>query len=199
LREIALHILDIAENSVTAGAHAIEIDVEEDLPNDGLKILIRDDGRGMDDQLLALVANPFTTSRTTRKVGLGIPLFKAAAEACEGHLLIQSKPGQGTTVEALFRRSHIDRMPLGDLAGTWRILLIGFPDIQWLFRYRALIQAGAEAVEFLFDSEPVKRELGDVPLTEPSVLAFIREMLQQGVKEVQNTISQHEKTSKILS
>lgn len=199
MREIALHILDIAENSVTAGAGAIEIAVEEDLPNDRLSILIRDDGRGMDDHLLALVANPFTTSRTTRKVGLGIPLFKAAAEACEGHLLIQSKPGQGTTVEVVFRRSHIDRMPLGDLAGTWRILLIGFPDIQWLFRYRALIQAGAEAVEFLFDSEPVKRELGEVPLTEPSVLAFIREMLHQGVKEVQDTISQHEKSSKILS
>lgn len=192
MREIALHILDIAENSVTAGAHSIEIGVEEDLPNDRLRVLIHDDGRGMDDQLLALVANPFTTSRTTRKVGLGIPLFKAAAEACEGHLLIRSKPGQGTSVDVEFQRSHIDRMPLGDLAGTWRILLIGFPDIHWLFRYRALICAGVDAVEFLFDSEPIKRELGEVPLTEPSVLAFIREMLQEGVKEIQDPISQHE-------
>ena len=192
MREIALHILDIAENSVSAGAHVIEIAVEEDLPNDRLKIFIKDDGLGMDEELLALVTNPFVTSRTTRKVGLGLPLFKAAAEACCGGLRIDSTAGHGTTVNVEFQRSHIDRMPLGDLAGTWRILLVGFPDIHWLFRYRAKVQPEADATEFTFDSEPIRQELGDVPITEPVVLAFIRQMLQEGVKEVQRTIRQTE-------
>jgi len=198
LREIALHILDIAENSVSAGARGIEIVVAEDLPGDRLSIFIRDDGRGMDQELLALVTNPFVTSRTTRKVGLGLPLFKAAAEACRGYLAIDSTPGKGTTVAVEFQRSHIDRMPLGDLAGTWRILLVGFPHIHWLFRYQSRVRAEAPPVEFTFDSEPIQQELGDVPLTEPSVLAFIREMLQEGIKEVQGAISQTESNRKIF-
>ncbi|MEW5960311.1 MAG: ATP-binding protein [Chloroflexota bacterium] len=190
MREIALHILDIAENSVSAGAQRIEISVEEDLLNDRLNISIKDDGRGMDKDLLASVTNPFVTSRTTRKVGLGLPLFKAAAEACGGHLHLDSTPGRGATVDVQFQRSHIDRMPLGDLVGTWRILLVGFPDVRWLFRYRAKIKTADAAAEFVFDSEPLKQELQEVPITEPTVLAFIKGMLQEGVKEVQRTISQ---------
>ena len=179
MREIALHLLDIAENSVAAGAKTIEIIVEEDLANDRLKISVQDNGRGMDEPLLARVSDPFMTSRTTRKVGLGIPLFKAAAEACNGHLSLTSALGKGTRLEAEFQRSHIDRMPLGDLAGTMLTLVVSFPEIHWLFHYRA------NGVEFSFDDEPIKKELGEIPLAEPAILAFIRELLEKGVGSVQ--------------
>lgn len=181
VRELALHVLDIAENSATADANEVEITVQEDVTNDRLKIVVRDDGQGMDQQLLAQVSNPFVTSRTTRKVGLGIPLLKAAAEACQGSLHLTSVPGQGTRLEVEFQRSHLDRMPLGDLAGTILTLVVGFPEVHWIFRYQINGQ------EFIFDDEPIKQELNGVSLTEPSVLAFIRTLLQEGIDRVQCT------------
>ena len=186
LREISLHLLDIAENSVAAGAKTIEITIEEDLHNDRLKASIQDNGRGMDEQLLARVTDPFVTSRTTRKVGLGIPLLKAAAEACDGSLRISSIPGQGTYLEVDFQRSHIDRMPLGDVAGTFLTLLIAYPQVHWIFHYRA------DQAEFTLDDEPIKRELEGIALTEPSILSFIRQLLQEGVGGVQNVVNERE-------
>lgn len=179
MREIALHILDIAENSVAAGASQVLITVVEDVQGDRLRVVVTDDGRGMDKDLLARVTNPFVTSRTTRKVGLGIPLLKAAAEACNGYLQITSAVGKGTHLEVEFQRSHIDRMPLGELAGTVLTLVVGHPNVHWVFDYRV-----ADA-NFVFDDEPIKRELDGVPLTEPAILAFVREMLREGVDTVQ--------------
>jgi len=183
LREIALHLLDIAENSVAANASRVEILVDEDLQNDRLKTVVQDNGNGMDEEILARVTDPFVTSRTTRNVGLGIPLFKAAAEACNGYFTINSKLGQGTRLEAEFQHSHIDRMPLGDLSGTMLHLVIGHPDVHWLFQY----QVGDNA--FTFDDGPIKEELAGVPLTEPVILTFLREILEEGVARVQTTAS----------
>ncbi len=135
MRELALHLLDIAENSVAAGARTIQISVDEDPKKDRLKMSVEDDGKGMDENMVARVTDPFITSRTTRKVGLGIPLLKAAAEACNGYLRITSAVGQGTRLEAEFQRSHIDRMPMGDLSGTLLELLVAWPQIHWIFRY----------------------------------------------------------------
>ena len=182
MREIALHLLDIVENSIAAGATEVRITVKEDVHSDRLNIVVQDDGKGMDEALVARVTDPFVTSRTTRKVGLGIPLLKAAAEACNGRLRIASQPGHGTRLEVDFQRSHIDRMPLGDLAGTFLTLIVGFPKLHWLFTYQA------DGTEFVFDSEPIMRELGDVPLTEPAILSFLRETLCEGVRRVQNTL-----------
>jgi anti-sigma regulatory factor (Ser/Thr protein kinase) len=177
MRELALHILDIVENSISAGATRIRIAVEEDLRNDILKIVIEDDGKGMDTETLAKVTDPFVTSRTTRKVGLGIPFFKAAAEACEGSLDIQSQPGQGTTVVVTFKHSHIDRMPLGDLAGTLQTLIIGTPEIHWIFEY------SVNEETFVFDDEPIKETLEGVSLSEPAIMKYIRETLRSGIEE----------------
>ena len=179
MREIALHLLDIVENSVTAGARRVDLSVHEDTVKDRLTIVVQDDGKGMEPELLARVTDPFVTSRTTRKVGLGIPLLKAAAESCQGHLHINSTPGQGTRLEAEFQRSHIDRMPLGDLAGTMLTLLVAFPQVRWVFDY------SVDERRFLFDSDPIVQELGDVPVTEPSILAFLKGMLQEGIDRVQ--------------
>jgi anti-sigma regulatory factor (Ser/Thr protein kinase) len=179
MREIALHMMDIAENSVSAGATRIIIKVDENTVRDRLKISIEDDGRGMDDELVARVIDPFVTSRTTRRVGLGIPLLKAAAEACNGYLRINSAPGKGTRLEVEFQRSHIDRMPLGDVAGTMLSLMVGSPQIHWVFQYNV------DGKTFVFDDAPVKQELEGVSLTEPTILTFLRESLQDGVAGVQ--------------
>lgn len=178
MREIALHLLDIAENSVAAGATRVEIEVNEDPVRDRLKIVAQDNGRGMDETTAAQVVDPFYTSRTTRKVGLGLPLFKAAAETCNGWLRLTSKVGAGTRVEVEFQRSHIDRMPLGDLAATTLQLVIGHPEVNWVLHYTVGDRS------FTFDDAPIKAELEGVPLTEPAVLGFLREMLEEGIKNV---------------
>ncbi|MEM4725096.1 MAG: ATP-binding protein [Candidatus Hadarchaeum sp.] len=178
--EIALHVLDIAENSVTAGAKRVEIDVEEDTSADRLRLVIEDDGQGMDPEMLTQAVDPFTTTRSTRRVGLGLSFLKEAAERCNGHLTVESTPGRGTRVIAEFQRSHIDRAPLGDLAGTFLTLLIGFSDIRWIFHYRVDDQ------EFSFDSEPIRRGLGDIRFTDPVVLGFLRRTLEEGVARVQS-------------
>lgn len=186
MREISLHLLDIAENSVAAKARNITISVEENLPADRLSASVTDDGKGMDAALLQRVIDPFTTSRTTRKVGLGIPLFKEAAEACDGGLTIHSEPGKGTRLDVNFRRSHIDRMPLGDLAGTILTLVVAYPSVHWVFTYR-VIQPGNDEnqVEFTFDDQPIKDTLAGVPISEPGILGFVRSLLEEGVAEVQ--------------
>jgi anti-sigma regulatory factor (Ser/Thr protein kinase) len=178
LRELALHLLDIVENSISAKARNIRIEVEENESTDRLRMSVIDDGKGMDAEMVARVIDPFVTSRTTRKVGLGIPLLKEAAEACCGGLTIQSELGKGTRVDVEFQRSHIDRMPLGDLAGTFLTVLIGSPEIHWTLLYRVNDR------DFLFDDTVVKQELADVPLSEPSVLNYLRETLQEGIHTV---------------
>ncbi len=185
MREIALHLLDIAENSVSAQACNIAIMVIEDLHADRLLASVSDDGRGMDAQTAERCLDPFVTSRTTRKVGLGLPLFKEAAEACNGFLRIQTAPGKGTRVEVEFQRSHIDRMPLGDLASTLLTLIIAYPKIHWTLQYKAILREGEQQVEFDFDDQPVKNELEGVSLCEPAVLAYLRETLEEGIAEVQ--------------
>jgi hypothetical protein len=182
LKELALHLLDISENSIAANAHNISILVEEDTTSDRLRMRVEDDGKGMDAETVKKVIDPFYTSRTTRKVGLGIPLLKEAAEACNGYLTIQSQIGKGTCVEVEFQRSHIDRMPLGDLAGTLLNMVVGSPQIHWVFRYRA------NQHTFIFDDEPIKQVLHEIPLTEPDVLAFIREILENGVRDAQSVL-----------
>ena len=180
MRELALHLLDIAENSVAARAQNITISVNEDTMADWLQMSVVDDGCGMDEATVARVIDPFFTSRTTRKVGLGLPFLKQAAEACNGGMQIHSTPGKGTRVEVEFQHSHIDRMPLGDLAGTFLSLLIANPEINWDFNY--MVAGRGEA--FKFESLPVTQALEGVSLTEPSILSYLRELIESGVADV---------------
>lgn len=176
MRELALHLLDIAENSVAADARNINISVHEDSHQDTLKMVVADDGKGMDADLVKRVIDPFVTSRTTRKVGLGIPLLKAAAEACNGYLDIQSAIGAGTTITVVFQRSHIDRMPLGDLAATFLHLIVAYPEIHWVFKYEV------DDRQFFFDDHDLKAELAGIPLSEPTVLTYLRELITDGIE-----------------
>jgi hypothetical protein len=183
MKEISLHLLDIAENSVAAESKNISVHVREDLFHDRLSACVIDDGRGMDAATVEQVQDPFYTTRTTRSVGLGIPLLKLAAEMADGSFSLQSEPGKGAWVEAEFRHSHIDRMPLGDLSATFLTLLISHPQIDWTFLYRVTDKSG-KSRDFLFESAELKCELGDISLTEPEVLTFLRGIFEEGIEEV---------------
>jgi hypothetical protein len=192
MREIALHLLDIAENSAAANATRVAIDVQENLLENRLAARVSDNGKGMEPSMLASVTDPFVTSRTTRKVGLGIPLLKAVAEACNGWLKLESSPGKGTILEVEFQRDHIDRMPLGDLAGTMQTLVVAYPQVNWSFSYLAVLWNSKREAEFQFDDKPLKDSLEDIPLCEPEVLAYLRSHLEEGIAQVQQAIGEAE-------
>jgi hypothetical protein len=183
MREIALHLLDIAENSASADSTKVSIEVQENLLNDRLTAFVIDNGRGMDAETVQNVQDPFYTTRTTRNVGLGIPLLKLAAEQAEGRFSLGSEPGKGTRLEAEFRHSNIDRMPLGDLASTFLTVLISHPQIDWTFKYQVTEKDG-QIRDFVFESAELKSELGDLSLTEPEILAFVRGMFEEGIEAV---------------
>ena len=174
MRELSLHILDVLENGVEAGASRVTATIEEDSEADTMRIEISDNGRGIPKEMIDKVTDPFYTTRKTRHVGLGLPLFAAAARRCDGDLVIQSELGKGTKVIAAFRESHIDRAPLGDIpSAILAILLSGRPvDIE--YRHRV------DREEFRFDSSEIRRELGDVPLTHPKVRNWLLQFLQEG-------------------
>jgi len=179
LRELSLHLLDIIENSISAESKNITVEISEDTVSDRLKMVVQDDGRGMDAEMVKRVVDPFVTSRTTRKVGLGIPLFKEAAEICNGYLNIQSEPGKGTRLEVEFQRSHIDRAPLGNLSNTFLGLVIGTPQVHWVLKYLV------NSEMFIFDDQPIKEELQDIPMSDPEVIKFVRNMLEEGITQIQ--------------
>ncbi len=173
LRELALHILDLAENSLNAGATLVTIEVLEDTRTDRLTLRVTDNGRGIDPDLVMRVADPFVTTRSTRRVGLGLPFLKQAAEMTGGKLTIDSAHSAGVTITASFQRSHIDRMPLGDLSGTVLSLVVGYPQADFVCRH--VVNGNA----FEFDSRPIKTELEGVALSEPSVIAYLKEALKE--------------------
>jgi len=183
MRELALHILDIAENSVSAQAKNISIRVLEDTIADRMRISVQDDGMGMDPEMVEMVIDPFITSRTTRKVGLGIPLLKAAAELCNGDLTIISQPGHGTLICVDLQLNHIDRMPLGDLADTYLSLLIAHPEVHWIFDYQ-VIPPDETPQWFYLDDQPVKDTLDGLSLSDPTVLSYLKGVFQDGINSI---------------
>ena len=136
MEDLSLHILDIVENSIAAMASRIEIRVEEDQARDLVTIEIKDDGNGMDEQTLKKALDPFFTTRTTRRVGLGLSLLAQAARDSEGTFDLSSKPGEGTTVNATFRLSHPDCKPMGDIGQTMQVLITAHPEIEFLYEHK---------------------------------------------------------------
>ena len=174
--ELSLHILDLVQNSISAGAGLVVIEIVIDEEKDLLTISIMDDGCGMDEALLARVTSPFATTRTTRKVGLGIPMMKQSAEMCGGRFRIESTVGVGTTLRAEFGHGHVDRPPLGDLTGTMQALILGAPD-KPDFR----LNYTENGREFCFDTREVREVLGGVSLAEPAVLQWIKSAIEEGL------------------
>ena len=178
MKELSLHILDIVQNSIKAEAKNITVEIVESISEDKLTISVIDDGCGMSEEFLARVRDPFTTTRTTRKTGMGISLFEAAAQQTGGGLDIRSKLGEGTTLTVWFGLSSIDRAPLGDMAGTMETIIGGAPDID--FVYRHVTDKG----EFVLDTKELRQMLGDVPLNVPDILSWINGYIEEGLSEI---------------
>ncbi len=176
MKEISLHVLDIIQNSLTAQASLIEISIEVSHESDKLRVSVFDNGCGMDEELLKRVENPYATSRTTRKVGLGIPMFKAGAEAAGGCFSLSSKLGEGTCIKAEYKLSHWDCPPLGDMAQTIYTSVICNENVNFLYLHKV------DECEFRFDTREIRRTLGeDVPFNLPEVMAWIRDYLTEGI------------------
>jgi len=176
MKTMADHALDIVQNSVRANATLIEVIFTEDKKNDLYALKVTDNGYGMPREVLKQAANPFFTSRDTRKVGLGLSLLKHNAEAAGGYLNLSSEPGKGTVVTAVFRLSHLDRPPLGDIWNVWYLTLMGNPQIQLVYRHRT------EEGIFTADSKELKEVSDGVSLQEKAmknaVIAWIKNNLE---------------------
>lgn len=178
MRELSLHILDIAKNSVKAEASLIEINLTENQKNNLLSIEIIDNGCGMSPEFLKTVRDPFFTTRTTRKVGMGISLFEAAAAATGGKLELASQLGKGTSLKAYFTLDHIDRAPIGDMSGTMVTLISGSPDIDFIYRH------SKNDKEFTLNTAELRTVLEGVPLDTPDVLSWISDFITEGLSEI---------------
>lgn len=176
MEDLSLHMLDIAENSIAAGADLIKISIEEDMVNDRLTLTIRDNGKGMDEDMVKMVTDPFFTTKTVRKIGLGLPLLSQAAQECDGRFSISSENGKDTVITAVFRRSHIDLQPLGDIPSTFMVLVAGNPSIDFVLEY------SKDGYAYRFDTAWIRQELGEVPINTPAVLKLIKEEIAKGVK-----------------
>ncbi len=179
MKEISLNILDVVGNSIKAKAERIDIWVAESISKDIMELSITDDGCGMAPEFLKRVSDPFTTTRTTRKVGLGIPLLKMAAESCDGSFSITSELGKGTKVSASFRLSHLDRMPLGDMAETMVTLISADDSIRYVYTHQT------DEGTFVMDTLEIRNTLGEeIPLSTPEILGWIREYVKENLENI---------------
>lgn len=180
MKELALHILDIAQNSIRAGAGEIRISISESSVDDLLTIVISDDGKGMDQETLQKAADPFFTSRKTRRVGLGLSLLSMNATLTGGEMKITSSPGAGTAVTATFRLSHIDLQPMGDIGGIVSFLITANPSINIAYMY------STDSQSWGVTSQEIRDVLGETSITDLKVVKYLREMITENTNELTN-------------
>jgi anti-sigma regulatory factor (Ser/Thr protein kinase) len=178
MKDLALHILDILQNSVAAGATLVKLQIDEVPAKNEYHVKFTDNGKGMDAKIMKSVTDPFFTTRTTRKVGLGLPLLKQNAERTGGSLKIQSKPGNGTEVDVIFVYSHIDRLPTGDIEGTMALTVSSFPAIDFIYTHTT------PNGTFVFDTFEIKESLADLPISNPQVIAFMKNLIHDNLCEI---------------
>jgi len=182
MEDLSLHILDIAENSIEAQAKRIDIRIEENPRLDRMILVLSDDGRGMDKKLRARALDPFVTTKTVRRIGLGLSLLAQAAKAAGGKLTLRSRPGQGTKVRATFELSHVDRKPLGNIAQTLAMLIVAHPDLDIRYSHKS----GKKT--YIFDTQDLRSQLGGLSLAAPQVVAVIKKTIQEGIQEIRRTL-----------
>jgi len=178
MNELSLHILDICQNSIKANADLIKITIVENTIDNIYSIEIADNGHGMDKKTLSEVADPFFTTRTTRKVGLGISLFKMAAEMAAGSFLISSTVNQGTEIVATFKHNHIDRAPLGTIEDSLSILILNDNNIDVYYKHTF------NNNDYLFDTRVVKEVLNGIPFTDYNVIMWIKKNIIDGIDNI---------------
>lgn len=178
MNELSLHILDICQNSIKANASLIEIMIDESTFTNTFTILIKDNGCGMNQKTLSQVSDPFFTTRTTRKVGLGVSLFKMATELTEGSFEITSEENIGTSIKAVFKHNHIDRAPLGNISETMSVLVLNEADIDIYFEYNF------NQKKYIFDTREVKKVLEGIPFTNYDVIMWIKNNIKEGILDI---------------
>ena len=169
--------MDLAENGITAGARCIHVIIDEERIENRLKVVIKDDGKGMPPDMLCKVTDPFVTSRTTRRVGLGLSLLKEAAKRCDGDFSVESEPGRGTSVTAVFRYDHVDRAPIGGIAGTITMLIAGNPDIDFVYDHVI------DGKRFSIDTRGLREDLEE-SLTDPALLFHLKKQIEEKLKKL---------------
>lgn len=177
MKDISYHILDIVQNSLNAGANAIEISLEE--KSGQLTLCIADNGAGMNDEVIRQVTDPFFTSSTTKKVGMGLPLLKQNAEITGGSFEIRSEVGKGTTVTTVFNHDNIDMIPLGDMALTFKTLIAGNPEKDFIYRH---VKNGEG---FSVDTSEIRQSLEGISLKTPDVLDFLAKTITENLKALE--------------
>ncbi len=176
MRELSLHILDLVQNSIEAGALQVILEIIEDTKvSDTMTIRVTDDGRGMDEATRKTAFDPFVTTRATCRVGLGLSLIDMSTKRCGGYVTIDSAPGRGTAVEALYKHSHLDRQPLGNIVETVKTIVIANPDLA--FRYCHTVNNNT----FSFATQEITGILGNISLTHPDVLVWLHGYLTHGL------------------
>lgn len=178
MKELSMHILDIVMNSVKADAKLIEITISDSIKNNILKITIKDDGRGMSEEVLANVTNPFYTTRTTRKVGLGIPMLKETCERCNGSFNITSEIGAGTSVECFLERNNIDRAPLGNMGDTIMAIVNSLNDCELIYTHEA------DDNTFQLSTVQIKEILDTVSIKSNDVMLWIKEYVNENINNL---------------
>jgi hypothetical protein len=176
--ELALHILDIVENSVRAGATLVDILIREDRSKDRFLMRITDNGGGMTPEEREKALDPFYTTKKVRRVGLGLPMLSDAADRTGGKMTLCSELGTGTVVEAVLGLSHIDRQPMGNIVSTLITIIVGNPGIDLLYRHEV------DGRKYLLDTRDIKKALEDVPLSHPEVTGFLREQITEGLTDI---------------
>jgi len=178
MKELALNILDIVQNSIRAKADRVEILIEESKIENIMRIVVSDNGKGIPAELLKDVTDPFTTSRTTRKVGLGLSFLKQHAEMAGGMLKIESHEGIGTNVEASFQLDHIDRQPMGDISGVIKLLIIANPRIEFLYKHKT------DLGEFSIDTREIKQVFEVNDLTDNKLMEDVKLLIMENLKSI---------------
>lgn len=178
MKDFAMHIMDIVQNSISAGADLIEVKITESEKDDIFQLIISDNGKGIPADLIERVTDPYVTSRTTRKVGLGLPLLKQHAESTGGSLKITSETGVGTKVIGTFGLAHFDRQPLGDISGTMVLLAAANLNIRFIYSHTTAVGT------FIFDTREVNEMLEGMSISEIQVMKFLKEMINENLKEI---------------
>ena len=178
MKNIALHILDLVQNSYRANAGMVEISIVEDPAKNCYRLIIKDDGKGMKEDELQKATDPFYTSRTTRKVGLGLPLIQMNIERTGGSFTLSSIPEKGTTLEATFVMNHPDRLPLGEIDDVLVLLATGLPLLRLVYDHQT------PSGEYRFDTELIRDIIGDIPESNQEVRKFLREMIVENLEGI---------------
>lgn len=179
MKDLSLHILDLLQNSTVVDSTLIKLDIIDSLKENIFKFCITDNGRGMSKEFLEKVTDPYSTTRTTRKVGLGLPLVKMNAENCNGGFKIESELGKGTKLTFWFEHNNIDRPPMGDLAGCFILTIAQNEEIHFILNYKT------DKDTFVFDTQEIKEALDGIPFNNNDVIKMLREMIEENLKEIE--------------